>query len=155
MAFKRNADALVRNRRFLRRELFMLRTHCGRGRPRSIIADNVPLMCRERSYKCRRYAKYLDLMLRAEFPHAVGRRVIGSTIIYADSCAIDQRTIDQPRSHHPPNVRVPADPCSFAHIRSKRHVLRSLDRKACVGVGNAFWLTGRAGGVEDDKWVLG
>ena len=36
-ARRRNADALVRNRRFLRREvLFVLRTQCGRGRPRSV-----------------------------------------------------------------------------------------------------------------------
>src|SRR6185369_16942074 len=154
MAFKRNADALVRNRRFLRRELFVLRTHCGRGRPRSIIADNVPLMCRERSYKCGRYAKYLDLMLCAEFPHAVGRRVIGSTIIYADSCAIDQSTVDQPRPHHPADVRVPRDPRAFANIRAKRHVLCRLDRKTRVGVSDALWLARCAGGVEDDKWVF-
>ena len=103
----------------------------------------------------RRNSEHLDLMLRAEFPHAIRRRVIGRSVVDAYRRAVDESAVDQPRPHHPADVGVPTDPRAATDVSPERHVLRRLDRKTRMRVRDAFWFSGRAGCVEDDERVFG
>src|SRR5687768_12447534 len=124
------------------------------GRLRSSRLAGLIMRCKC-SYERRRNPKYLDLVLRAKLPHAVRRRVIGSSVVDTDRGTVDERTVDQPRSHHPSDVRIPADPRSATDISPERHVLRRLHRKTRVRVRDALRFSGRAGCVEDDERIFG
>ncbi len=69
--------------------------------------------------------------------------------------AQQQRTVDQPRPHHPADIGNPGDPRPRPHVEVQRHVGRRLDRKPAVRVQNALRLSRRAGGVDDQQRVLG
>src|SRR5436190_11045261 len=110
---------------------------------------------RQSSYQRRRDAEDLDLMLCAKLPHAVGGWIIRGAVVDADGRAIYESSVDQPWTHHPADVRVPANPRAATDIRSERHVLSRLDRKTRMRVRDTLRLTRRAGGVEDNERVFG
>ena len=84
-----------------------------------------------------------------------GFGIIGRTVVNANRRAVNQRAVDQPRSHHPADVGQPRNARSFADIRAESHILRRFDRKTRVRVRDAFRLAGRAGCVKNYQRVFG
>src|SRR5688572_9126631 len=93
-------------------------------------------------------------MFSAKFPDSVGGGEIGCAVVKADRGAVNKRTIDQPRPHHPADIGVPANASASPDICPERHILCRLDRETRVRVSDTFRLTGRTGGVEDDERVF-
>ena len=109
----------------------------------------------ERTNERRRDAENFDFVFRGKFPHSVGFGIIGRAVVNADRRAVNQRAVNQPRSHHPADVGQPRNARSLADIRAERHILRRFDRKTRVRVRDAFRLAGRAGCVKNYQRVFG
>src|SRR3954452_10321242 len=95
-------------------------------------------------------------MLIDDLPEPRGVRVVGHALEYQGGRAIGERAVH--------DVAVPGDPTDvggapidFA-LTIVEHVFmryRSMDEITAGGVQYPFRLSGRAGSIQDEQWVLG
>ena len=97
-----------------------------------------------------RHAVPLD---KGPHPRRVGE--IRGPVVQDDCRAEHEPARDEPRTHHPADIRRPEDHVALLKVEAVREILRGFYWKPAVHVLRALRFAGRARGVDDHEWVLG